>query len=191
MATWQETVAGTVAVLLAAGAGSRFIGEGHKLLASLRGEPVFARALRGVRAAGFETVVVVTGALSLQLPADVVEVHNAAWADGQAGSLQAGIDAARRLDAKAVVVGLGDQPFVTPAAWRAVASSDAPIAVASYDGRRGNPVRLAASVWPLLPTKGDQGARALMVRRPDLVSEVPCQGSAADIDTLEDLQRWT
>ena len=38
------------------------------------------------------------------------------------------------LDAGAVVIGLGDQPFVTPAAWRAVAAADAAIGVATYDG---------------------------------------------------------
>lgn len=192
------------AVLLAAGRGRRFLvgapetvaGSGqagavpHKLLAALRGKPVYQWALAAVIAAEPPHIVVVTGAIALDLPPGVIEVHNSHWADGQATSLQHGLRAAAELGAERVVVGLADQPFVTADSWRAVAAADAPIAVATYGGQRGNPVALHRSVWELLPTEGDQGARSLIAQRPELVREVACKGSPADIDTMEDLQQW-
>jgi CTP:molybdopterin cytidylyltransferase MocA len=184
-----------VAVLLAAGGGSRFAGSTHKLLATIGGVPVFRRALDHVTAAGFDHVVVVTGAVALELDdPHVITVHNAMWQSGQASSLQLALSAAGDLDSDFVVVGLADQPFVPASAWQAVANSasTAPIVVATYDGARGpNPVRLQRSIWPHLPTDGDEGARTVMRLHPDWVDEVACEGSAADIDTLEDLGQWT
>ena len=188
----------TLAVLLAAGAGSRFRGPTHKLMAPLPGDEqrtIFEASLSEALDAGFEHVIVVSGAAEIPAPLvrdpRVVLVHNHRWSEGQAHSLTVGIAEAQRLGATAVVVGLADQPFIIAEAWRLVANTDSPIAVATYGGRRGNPVRLAASTWPLLPTTGDTGARDLMTLRPELVSQVDCPGSAADIDTEEDLAQWT
>jgi molybdenum cofactor cytidylyltransferase len=192
MADGGPTNPTTVAIVLAAGAGSRFAGPTHKLLADLDGSTVARRAVTAAVDAGIGPVIVVTGAVDPISPAPdgATVVHHPGWADGQATSLQAGIEAARRLGATAVVVGLADQPDVDPDSWRRVAASTAPIAVATYDGRRGNPVRLAAEVWDLLPTAGDAGARTVIEMRPDLVEQVPCAGSSDDIDTLEDLASW-
>jgi molybdenum cofactor cytidylyltransferase len=180
-----------VAVVLAAGAGTRFTGDGHKLDARVGDHTVLEHAVESAIAAGIGPVVVVTAdQITTPLPSSVVHVINDRWAEGQMTSLRAGIAAARNLGAAAVVVGLGDQPFVRVDAWRAVAATDAPIAVATYNGRRGHPVRLAEQTWPLLPDAGDEGARSLMRLRPDLVTEVPCEGSPIDIDTVEDLRQW-
>ena len=188
----------TLAVVLAAGGGSRFEGPTHKLAAELEGVQVLDRAVRAALDSGIGPVVVVTGShqpelatLTAELAAGTVTcLHNERWAEGQSTSLQLAIAEAARRHAHAIVVGLGDQPFVTPEAWRRVAASTWPIAVAEYrDGPR-NPVRLHRSVWPLLPVEGDQGARPVIGLRPELVERIPCDGSPADIDTLEDLHSW-
>jgi len=194
----QTPPSDTVAVLLAAGAGSRFLGSEHKLLATLPqpgSKSIFELSLQQVLGAGFTTIVVVTGAAiipsSMLAHPNVTVIHNNRWADGQSGSVVMGIHEAQRLSASAVVIGLADQPFVTAEAWRRVAHATTPIAVATYSGRNGNPVRLHESIWPLLPNSGDSGARDLIRLRPELVSQVDCPGSAADIDTQEDLAQWT
>lgn len=183
-----------VAIVLAAGAGSRYLGPTHKLLAPFRGRTVVETAVSAALEADIGPVVVVSGAVDLPVRSSadglLTVVANPQWAAGQATSVQAGLEVARRLGATSVVIGLGDQPLVVADAWRAVAAATTPIAVATYDGERGNPVKLDASVWSDLPTEGDHGARHLIRLRPELVSEVACAGSSADIDTQEDLDRW-
>jgi CTP:molybdopterin cytidylyltransferase MocA len=181
------------AVLLAAGGGSRWKGEGHKLLAPFRGSTIVEIAVGAALEAGLDETVVVSGAvdLSAAVPDSVTLLENEGWADGIATSLAVATHHARRARHDAIVVGLADQPLLFPSAWSAVAASTAPIAVATYDGHRRNPVRLSADVWDLLPITGDEGARVLMRLRPELVAEIPCEGEPADFDTVEDLERWS
>jgi CTP:molybdopterin cytidylyltransferase MocA len=181
------------AVVLAAGAGTRFGGSGHKLLAEFRGRPLVWWALAAAAAAHLDEVAVIVGAVDLgaAVPEGVTVIENPDWASGQASSLQTAASWAMAGQHEAVVVGLGDQPLVPAAAWAAVAASPSPVAVATFDGERRPPVRLARSVWSLLPTEGDEGARVLMKRRPELVREVACEGEPVDIDNEEDLSRWS
>ena len=183
-------------MVLAAGGGTRFEGPNHKLLADLRGKPVVAWAVDAAVEAALDETVVVVGAVdvaSVLEGREVTLVANDRWRDGIASSLAAAVDHAAARGHDAIVVGLGDQPFVTADAWRTLASaaSGAPIVVATYDGARRNPVRLSHTVWSLIDREGDDGARSLMRRRPDLVGEVACRGIPADVDTVEDLAQWS
>ena len=181
-----DGVVRTAAVLLCAGAGRRYSGPSgtHKLLAPFRGRPLVSWALEHALLAGFEATYVVTGAVDLSavVPEGAVVVHNPDWGAGQATSLVCGVHAADVAGFDAVVVGLGDQPLVTPACWGAVAGARSPIAVATYGGLRRNPVRLAREIWPELPRSGDEGARGLIARRPELVTTVECDGDPLDVD---------
>ncbi len=185
-----------VGAVLAAGAGRRFTGEGPKVLAPLPdGTTLLGRALAAAAGADLDGVAVVVGTLSPvelgPLPAGVTVLVNPRWTEGQASSLQVAVDWARAQGAPALTMGLGDQPGLTASAWAAVAAAaDTPIAVATYGGSRGHPVRLGSEIWSLLPRSGDHGARRLLRDRPDLVAEVSCLGDPTDIDTRDDLTRW-
>jgi len=190
----REQPSPTLCVVLAAGAGSRFGGPSHKLTTILGdGRTVAEHAITAALDSAVGRVVVVTGAVALDLPRGAEALPNPDWADGQAGSLQRAVAEAERRGAEAIVVGLADQPLVGAEAWRRVAAASAPIAVATYADsgpeQPRNPVRLHRSVWPQLPTAGDQGARELIRLQGDRVERVPCPGSATDVDTLEDLRQ--
>lgn len=182
----------TAAVVLAAGAGIRFTGGTHKLMAMLHGRPVVAFVLDAVCNAGFAAVYVVEGAVDLSTvcPPSVHRLPNPRWETGQASSLQVAVTAATLEGFDAVVVGLGDQPGIPAAAWTAVGSSTSPLAVATYGGLRRNPVRLAAQVWPYLPVRGDEGARRLLASGQFAVAEIPCPGDPFDVDHPCDLEHW-
>src|SRR5262249_59266333 len=115
------------------------------------------------------------------------------WRRGIARSLRAALEA---LDpwaqVGAVCIGLADQPLVGADAYRRLAEAyrgGATLAVATYGGQRRNPVLLGRSVWDeARRLDGDVGARALM-RDADVVGvDWTGTGSAADIDTLDDLK---
>ena len=182
---------GIAGVVLAAGEGSRFAGPVHKLRAEFRGRPLVRWAADAALEAELAAVYVVLGAVDLGdlLPPEVTIVLNHEWQRGQAWSLQAGVRTAEMDGHAAVVAGVADQPMVGAEAWRRVAGTPGSIVTAVYGSRRRPPVKLDAAVWPLLPLDGDEGARQLMRRHPEMVREVACPGDPTDIDTLEDLRR--
>lgn len=195
----DRTVATPAGLVLAAGEGRRF--GGPKALARLDGDRFVERALRILGDGGCRPLTVVLGAGAEAVAAEAtlapaVVVVNPGWATGMGSSLRVGL-AAQPAEVPAVVVGLVDQPAVGPeavarliAAWRAGAG----VAVATYAGRALHPVLLDRRHWADVAASatGDRGARAFLRSRPDLVTPVPCDGtgSAADVDTVEDLDRF-
>jgi CTP:molybdopterin cytidylyltransferase MocA len=182
--------------VLAAGGGSRF--GGGKLLAKLGGRPIIETVLDNLREAPVDEIIVIVGADAESLR-EVCErygirtVANQEWERGQSTSVLAGL---RTCGGRAAVVMLGDQPFVgAEAVARLVAAfaEGAKVAVATYGGKRRNPVLFSREIWPLLKAElaGDEGARSFLRRHPELVVEVPCEGvgDPTDVDTREDLRR--
>ena len=180
----------TLAVLLAAGAGTRFVGGQHKLRSLIDGRPVLVHALEAAQGAGAAGVAVVIGSDDFAdvLPDGVDVIASSNWHAGQSQSLSAATAFALQEGYDAVIVGVADQPLVGAATWsRLHAAVETPIAVATFGGQRRPPVRLSRSVWSDLPTTGDAGARELLARSPELVTEVPSAGDPTDVDTVEAL----
>ena len=196
----RTTVAG---VLLAAGEGSRF-GQ-PKALVELNGQTLAERGVGLLRAGGADPILVVTGAVPLELDRTLT-VDNPQWRTGMGSSLRAALQALTEADRGpeigpdigAVVVALADQPLVgAEAVARLIAAyrGGASVAVAAYDGQPRNPVLLAREHWAevIATATGDQGARAFLRSRPELVTLVECgdTGRPDDIETPADLARIT
>ncbi len=192
-------------LLLAAGAGRRF--GSPKALALLDGVRLVDRAVAVLTAGGCDDVLVVSGAVPLDVPgADVV--HNEAWDTGMGSSLRAGLAAVTSRDADsrgradvagsgagAVVVLLVDTPWVGPDAVRRLREAHARgavVAQATYRGLPGQPVLLGRPVWPQVAVLavGDQGARAFLRAHASLVTPVDCDGTGdpRDVDRPHDLR---
>jgi molybdenum cofactor cytidylyltransferase len=175
-------------LVLAAGAGTRF--GSAKQLADLDGRPMLEHSILAMVASPVGHVLVVLGSGAEEV-LQSVDLHGAdavvceRWAEGQSASLACGL--AELAGSEAVVVTLGDQPFVSPNAIRRVIAArggDAAAVRATYHGEPGHPVLLERRLFERMrDVTGDHGARNLLISMP--TREVPCEdlGGGQDVDT--------
>lgn len=179
-------------LILAAGAGTRF-GERSKLLAELDGRPLLEHAVAAQCAVPeLERIVVVLGAAADEIRRRVdflraEPVVCSRWGEGQAFSLQCGVEALSfEAELRKVIVTLGDQPRMTPALISRFVG-EAPGTRAVYGGVPGHPVVLGlVQLRAVAGLRGDQGAREVLRGGPTI--ECGDSGAALDVDTPEDLE---
>jgi CTP:molybdopterin cytidylyltransferase MocA len=187
------------AVLLAAGQGRRMGGVAKPLI-RLQGVPLISRQLVALSGAGVDEVVVVTGharsAIEAQVSSfSVTLAHNEAHAEGQEGSVRAGL---------AALSGPFDAIFILPSDQPLIAAGDLTELIGAFkkrpaghvvvpvvDGRRGNPILLDATAHAQILESGTNlGCRHLIERHPELVHahETANERFVTDLDTVEDVQ---
>lgn len=187
-------------LILGAGASQR-LGPPKQLL-PFRGTTMLGWVVNQVQQSNsLDEVVVVLGRAAHQIRAQVDlgaarVVENPVYGDGCSSSYRAGIGALHA-DSAAIMIILGDMPGITPeiidgvgAAWRA---DEAPIALCSYQGRKGHPMIFARSLFAqLMDLHGDKAAWKLVDANATAVQEVHFNlPFPDDINTLEDFQRLT
>jgi CTP:molybdopterin cytidylyltransferase MocA len=176
------------AVVLAAGSGLRMGAPKADLIVD--GARLLDRAVAAARDAGCTPVLAVVRAGTEVAGAQLVV--NPDPDRGMRSSLALAVDAAAEADALAVL--LVDVPGIGGDGVRAVVDRWRPgrIAVGRYAGRRGHPTVMAPELWrAALELAGpDDGARAFLAARHDLVDEIDTPGDPTDLDTPDDLTRW-
>jgi CTP:molybdopterin cytidylyltransferase MocA len=164
------------AIVLAAGAATRFGGPKQRLL--------LPRVLERLRQSPVDEIVVVAGAYDLETPG-VRVIDCPDWERGQGASLRCGL-AVLGSETEAAVVVLADGPNLAPEAvervldaWRGGLGD---VVAAAYEGERGHPVLIARSAWENIPDAGMRALPAALVHCNDV-------GAPGDVDTADDIGR--
>jgi len=189
------------AVLLAAGASSRF-GAENKLLVRFNGRPLVRGVAEEILRSGVSDVVVVTGC-DAPLIEDALAglpvhcVHNTDWQAGMGSSIACGIGA---LDSKATGAFIvpADMPFLKASLFRDLASAfqrhdgQRIVYPATPEGEQRNPVLWPRRYFPRLAAlSGPDGAKPLLKSRDVSSVAVKVNDSTLleDIDTPAALAR--
>ena len=185
-------------LVLGAGASQRF-GPPKQLL-PYRGTTMLGWVVdQAQRASGLDEVVVVLGRAADEVRKQVDfgaarVVENPVFGDGCSSSYRAGIGAINS-ESAAIMIILGDLPGVTPEIINRLADEwreqDAPIALCSYQGRKGHPMIFARSMFTqLVDLHGDKAAWKLVDANESTVQEVQFSlPYPDDINTPKDFER--
>jgi CTP:molybdopterin cytidylyltransferase MocA/SAM-dependent methyltransferase len=188
------------AIVLAAGAGSRF--GGGKLEARVDGKPIIQHVLDALADSGLDDPIVVlaapvTAAIEWRRAEQVINPDPSrglsssvrlGWAEALEGR-----PTSEAPPPEALLLVLGDQPLVRPEAIEALAAEPLdparPIVAPAYEnGDAHNPVRVDATAGDLVAARGgDRGLGPLLDDRPDLVRWLDVPGGNPDVDTRDDL----
>lgn len=179
------------AIILAAGQ-SRRMGASNKLLLPIAGVPMIRHVVDVYRQVA--QVLVVTGYAADDIAAalvgsDVTIVFNPDHLQGQQTSVACGLRAAGK--AKVLLIGLGDQPLLTPDDLRALLAAHAAadpgrISIPHMHDRRGNPIAVPNALRTgLLADPHAPGCKRFTRDNPDLIEfhSLAAPGFYTDIDT--------
>jgi molybdenum cofactor cytidylyltransferase len=193
-------MSGVSAIVLAAGRSTR-MGDRHKLLEPVAGQPMIRHAVSAALASRAKPVIVVTGYRQRDVETalqdlDIVLVHNPDFADGMASSLIAGIYHVPAQSLGALIL-LGDMPRITSdivnqLVEAAMLAGPHRLCVPSFAGNTGNPVFVGSDWFPAIrKLTGDSGARGLIRNNPAYVTAVEIGNDAIffDVDTPEILDK--
>ncbi|WP_428410439.1 nucleotidyltransferase family protein [Hyphococcus sp.] len=188
------TPANTAAILLAAGAASRFGAD--KLSAPLRGARVIDHAAAALTASGcaHRAVIVNSENVISGLPG-FETVINPDAAKGLSTSIRIGVNWAEACGAKGVLIALADMPFVDPDHYVRLfetANANRNQCAFTAAGEKRSPPAIFSAGWfsQLRDLEGDQGAKHLLSTQPKAAGVSAQEKMLADIDTSEDLIRF-
>jgi molybdenum cofactor cytidylyltransferase len=128
----------------------------------------------------------------------LVIANNPRWKEGMASGIVAGLAELLSVqpDSRGVIVAVCDQPHLSSALLEEIMeqfeASGRNLVACSYGGTLGTPVLFGSRYFDALSAlSGAEGAKKLLKAYPDDVAEVPFPGGEVDIDTEEDIKKFT
>jgi molybdenum cofactor cytidylyltransferase len=189
------------AVVLAAGLSTR-MGQ-NKLLLNFKDKPLVARVVDTLLASKIDEVIVVLGHEIEKVRAElqgkpVRLVHNPDYREGLSTSVRTGVGVVSP-DADGIMICLADQPLLEPvdvnqivAAFADAKKVNKNIVVPFFEGERGNPVILDASLRvAILGIAGDVGCKGVIKRYPEKVYALEMENDhvVRDVDDVKAYER--
>ena len=181
-------------VVLAAGQGCR-MGGGPKQLLLLGRKPMVWHVAASACQAGFDDVIVITGAYASEVSQVLQDLHlkivyNEDWRQGQSTSVKKAVQSVTNQD-QAVVFLLADQPLVNSSLIneliKVYGETKASIIIPRWRNQPGNPVLFDLGVWhtALLQLSGDEGARQIIRQNQEAIHYVELSDGQVflDVDT--------
>ena len=190
----------TGVILLAAGSSSR-LGRPKQLI-NYQGKTLIQNSIEAAQHSAADDLIVVLGSNSdlIQTGIESKEVSvlvHAHWEDGMSSSMQCGL---RHLietsQVYQVILMLCDQPYITKALLDQLMldkkASGKGIVACSYAGTVGVPALFDQKYFPeLLALKGTEGAKKVILNHQADTFLVDFPLGAVDLDTEEDVQKFT
>jgi len=185
-------------VILAAGSASRM--GSIKQLLPFRGKTILEHVIANAHRSALHEVILVLGYCSDKIKSKIDSsgikiVINKEYQKGQSHSLKKGLEKVSA-NCKGVMFLLGDQPLVTESIMNKLINtfeiSDSPIVIPYCNGKRGNPVIIARSLFSRLESlSADTGARVLFKEFKHEILKVSVTNKAIleDIDTMDDYEK--
>ena len=183
------------AVILAAGSSSR-LGQPKQLL-QYRGRTLVRRAAEAALCAGCAPVAVVVGRERKEIADNlddlkVIILPNESWQRGIGTSIRKGVEALKGCDG--LIILACDQPHVAQTLIQQLIARQRetrkPMVASAYAGTLGVPALFLSAFFEQLLSLGEkEGAKALLISRPNEVTEIDFPAGAVDLDTPEDWAR--